>query len=78
MVDIAGKVREKNGGGPGIRTPGRLLTFGGFQDRCIQPLCQPTVFPFATVATAVSMIPELPVLSTLCIKPAVFFNINGF
>jgi hypothetical protein len=26
----------------------------------------------------VCMIPELPVLSTLCIKPAVFFNINGF
>jgi hypothetical protein len=26
----------------------------------------------------VSMIPELPVLSTLCIKPAAFFNINGF
>ena len=32
------------GGGPGIRTPGRLLTFGGFQDRCIKPLCQPTGF----------------------------------
>jgi hypothetical protein len=38
-------VRKKNGGGPGIRTPGRLLTVGGFQDRCIQPLCQPTVLP---------------------------------
>ena len=35
----------KNGGGPGIRTPGTLLTYGGFQDRCIKPLCQPTVFP---------------------------------
>ena len=34
--------QEEIGGGPGIRTPGRLLTYGGFQDRCIQPLCQPT------------------------------------
>src|SRR5690554_1698296 len=36
---------RENGGGPGIRTPGGLLTLGGFQDRCIRPLCQPTVFP---------------------------------
>ena len=28
------------GGKPGIRTLGTLLTFAGFQDRCIQPLCQ--------------------------------------
>ena len=26
---------RKNGDGPGIRTPGRLQTFGGFQDRRI-------------------------------------------
>ena len=34
--------KEKDGGGPGIRTPGRLLTYGGFQDRCFQPLSQLT------------------------------------
>ena len=33
------------GGKPGIRTLGTLLTFAGFQDRCIQPLCQFPVFP---------------------------------
>ena len=32
-----------NGGGIGIRTLDRLLTYAGFQDRCIQPLCHPTV-----------------------------------
>ena len=32
------------GGKPGIRTLGTLLTFAGFQDRCIQPLCQFPVF----------------------------------
>src|SRR3990167_6356407 len=32
------------GGRPGIRTLGTLLTFDGFQDRCIQPLCQPSSF----------------------------------
>ena len=35
--------RVNLGGKPGIRTLGTLLTFAGFQDRCIQPLCQ---FPF--------------------------------
>ncbi len=34
------------GGKPGIRTLGTLLTFAGFQDRCIQPLCQ---FPVTSV-----------------------------
>ena len=28
-----------NGGEAGIRTLDRLLTYAGFQDRCIQPLC---------------------------------------
>ena len=32
--------RMNFGGKPGIRTLGTLLTFAGFQDRCIQPLCQ--------------------------------------
>lgn len=30
------------GGGTGIRTLDRLLTYAGFQDRCIQPLCHPS------------------------------------
>ncbi len=30
--------KEKQGEGE-IRTPGTLITFCGFQDRCIQPLC---------------------------------------
>ncbi len=28
-----------SGGEAGIRTLDRLLTYAGFQDRCIQPLC---------------------------------------
>ena len=31
-----------SGGGTGIRTLDRLLTYAGFQDRCIQPLCHPS------------------------------------
>lgn len=27
------------GGGTGIRTPGRLITYDCFQDSCNQPLC---------------------------------------
>lgn len=34
--------KGKNGGEPGIRTPGGLLTHGGFQDRCFKPLSQLT------------------------------------
>ena len=30
---------ELIGGEAGIRTLDRLLTYAGFQDRCIQPLC---------------------------------------
>ena len=30
---------QDNGGEAGIRTLDRLLTYAGFQDRCIQPLC---------------------------------------
>lgn len=33
---------EISGGGTGIRTLDRLLTYAGFQDRCIQPLCHPS------------------------------------
>ncbi len=33
-----------NGGGIGIRTLDRLLTYASFQDWCIQPLCHPTLF----------------------------------
>jgi len=33
---------EKYGGGIGIRTLDRLLTYASFQDWCIQPLCHPT------------------------------------
>ena len=36
-------LKTKFGGGIGIRTLDRLLTYAGFQDRCIQPLCHPTV-----------------------------------
>ena len=36
-------LKLNNGGGIGIRTLDRLLTYAGFQDRCIQPLCHPTV-----------------------------------
>ena len=32
------------GGGIGIRTLDRLLTYASFQDWCIQPLCHPTLF----------------------------------
>ena len=32
------------GGGTGIRTLDRLLTYAGFQDQCIQPLCHPSDF----------------------------------
>ena len=35
------------GGGLGIRTPGRLLTYNGFQDRRLQPLSQSTSFDVA-------------------------------
>ncbi len=30
------------GGGTGIRTLGRLLTYAGFQDQCFQPLSHPS------------------------------------
>ena len=30
------------GGGGEIRTLDKLLTYAGFQDRCIQPLCHPS------------------------------------
>ena len=30
---------KESGGEAGIRTLDRLLTYAGFQDRCIQPLC---------------------------------------
>src|SRR5690606_10964896 len=33
---------KRNGGGGEIRTLDRLLTYAGFQDRCIQPLCHPS------------------------------------
>jgi hypothetical protein len=40
------KTRQKPGfvfgGGGEIRTLDRLLTYAGFQDRCIQPLCHPS------------------------------------
>ena len=32
----------RSGGGREIRTLGRLLTYAGFQDRCIKPLCHPS------------------------------------
>lgn len=32
-------LRKIYGGGGGIRTHGTLLTYVGFQDRCIKPLC---------------------------------------
>ncbi len=35
---------SKYGGGLGIRTPGRLQTYNGFQDRRLQPLSQSTMF----------------------------------
>ena len=35
-----------SGGGTGIRTLDRLQTYAGFQDRCIQPLCHPSVANF--------------------------------
>ena len=35
-------IEELSGGGTGIRTLDRLLTYAGFQDRCIQPLCHPS------------------------------------
>jgi hypothetical protein len=31
-----------SGGGGEIRTLDKLLTYAGFQDRCIQPLCHPS------------------------------------
>ncbi len=34
---------KENGGEGGIRTLDRLLTYAGFQDRCIQPLCHLSV-----------------------------------
>ena len=34
---------KEDGGGGEIRTLGRLLTYAGFQDRCIKPLCHPSV-----------------------------------
>jgi hypothetical protein len=34
--------QEENGGGGEIRTHDRVLTYAGFQDRCIQPLCHPS------------------------------------
>ena len=33
---------SKYGGGLGIRTPGRLQTYNGFQDRRLKPLSQST------------------------------------
>ncbi len=32
----------RSGGGTGIRTLGRLLTYAGFQDQCFQPLSHPS------------------------------------
>ncbi len=40
MTCQTGEIRS--GGGTGIRTLGRLLTYAGFQDQCIQPLCHPS------------------------------------
>ena len=42
MLKIAIKIAIKSGGGTGIRTLGRLLTFAGFQDQCFQPLSHPS------------------------------------
>ncbi len=39
---MSNRMELKNGGESGIRTPGGLLTHGGFQDRCFQPLSQLT------------------------------------
>ncbi len=36
------RVNIEYGGGLGIRTPGRLQTYNGFQDRRLQPLSQST------------------------------------
>jgi hypothetical protein len=41
---------EENGGEPGIRTPGGLLTHAGFQDQSIQPLWQLTAIAFLSKA----------------------------
>lgn len=40
MICQAGRIIS--GGGTGIRTLGRLLTFAGFQDQCFQPLSHPS------------------------------------
>ena len=39
------------GGGTGIRTLDRLLTYAGFQDQCIQPLCHPSNSRFDATTT---------------------------
>ncbi len=42
---ISNEFKGLNGaycGGGEIRTHGRLLTYVGFQDRCIKPLCHPS------------------------------------
>ncbi len=43
------KEKDRSGGGTGIRTLGRLLTYAGFQDQCFQPLSHPSaeMFPAA-------------------------------
>ena len=37
------KKKSKDGGGTGIRTLGRLLTYAGVQNRCFQP----PIYPYA-------------------------------
>jgi len=45
-----------SGGEGGIRTHERLLTFAGFQDQCIQPLCHLSGFATAHCAGTGQMI----------------------
>lgn len=40
LVYINKALSTESGGSCEIRTHGGLLTLAGFQDRCIQPLCQ--------------------------------------
>ena len=48
-MKINQEIKYRSGGGTGIRTLGRLLTFAGFQDQCFQPLSHPSeeMFPVA-------------------------------
>ena len=43
------EVGFKSGGGTGIRTLGRLLTYAGFQDQCFQPLSHPSAEMFSVI-----------------------------